>query len=228
MNSNDDKIIRGITLIISGIMLMAFPSMIKSLGSTKNTEINILLEQIFFLCKIVKYFGCFCVISGFTCTVIGVVGGVVGITDISAYDNQTNTLIFRILDGKKTKTISVGIDKLSSDTRCILRKRIETPLQKLYEVAYKGKRAKEEYRMCKDYIIYIAQDLDNAIKQCENELMEKKIIEKLYIMERAIENITKKVTDAALTDKDEKRILKELQVETFEPFSLTDNMNKLQ
>lgn len=225
MDNNSDKIIRGITLIIAGILLTAFPSMIKSLGTTENTEINMLLEQIYFFSKVVvKSFGFICVMSGVISTVKGVVEEAVG---ISAYDNQTNTLIFRILDGKKSKTISVGIGKLSSDTRLILRKRIETPLQKLYEVAYKGKRAKEEYRMCKEYIIYIAQDLDNAIKQCENELMEKKIIEKLYIIENAIENITDKVANAILTDKDEERFLKELQVETFEPFSLTDNMNKL-
>lgn len=230
MNRRNDmnNIIYCIFMVFFGLLCTKLPIIMEMLlnTSTTNTEVSKFSEQLIYISGYIKYFGIGCTILGMLIMTLMVIR-IAGAGNILAFDDKTNTLIFRILDGKKSKKISVSVDKLSSDTKLMLRKKIETPLQKLYEVAYNGKRAKEEYGLCKDYITFIAQDLDNAIKQCENELMEQKIIERLPIIESAINNITDKVADGVLTDKDEKRFLKELQAESYEPFSLTDNMNKL-
>lgn len=78
------------------------------------------------------------------------------------------------------------------------------------------------------YITSLAEDLQNAVNQCKNELMEQKLLDKLYIIENAIKKITVRVHKANTADKDEERILKDLELESFEPFAVTDNMNKLE
>lgn len=176
---------------------------------------------------IIQFIGISMVAFGIISLATGMANRSPGFDSLNYYDSSTKTLVFWVLEKRKFKNIDVKLGSLSDKTIEVLRSKIETPLKELYEAASKGKRAKAEYRNCSVYISSLADDLNKAISQCENELMEEKLIDKLYIIENTITNIKDKINDAITADKDEERYLKELQLESYEPFTMTDSMNKL-
>lgn len=195
-----------------------------SVLSAETEAINALIHS---MASIIQLSGAVFLIYGATTLVMAIARDDSYGFSFSTYDSYSNTLNFWVLEKRNFKSIDVKLDGLSENTISILRNKIETPLKELYEAASKGKRAKDEYRNCSVYISSLAEDLNKAISQCENELMEQKLIDKLYIIEDAITNIKDRINDAIVADKDEERKLKELQLKSYEPFTLTDCMNKL-
>lgn len=229
---NDNKKQDGIVKIIIGMMLIFGVKTLRyyMCKSSEYTGTNIQLDEILSvidsLSVIIKYIGIFVIIIGVYTLALNIINPY--IPSYEAYNHLEKTLVFFILDGKKKKNIYVKLGNLSENAINILRKKTEKPLETLYDIANNGKRAKEEYRNCEVYITSLAEDLQNAVNQCKNELMEQKLLDKLYIIENAIKKITVRVHKANTADKDEERILKDLELESFEPFAVTDNMNKLE
>lgn len=234
-----DNISGGISFILQGIMMATvpilvdyfLPIMLNNDESVENSPMQEMMEGMLPLIDGmgfgIRVLGASMIVYGLMKFVTGVKYGSSGFDSLNYYDSSTKTLVFWVLEKRKFKNIDVKLGSLSDKTIEVLRSKIETPLKELYEAASKGKRAKAEYRNCSVYISSLADDLNKAISQCENELMEEKLIDKLYIIENTITNIKDKINDAITADKDEERYLKELQLESYEPFTLTDNMNKL-
>lgn len=220
----------GFMMLIFGMFSISMPLIYDytlceiSTGLVGESFVTTLGQFIKYICQFV---GNLFLIVGMVCFLIGFANPYCK-SSYETYDSYSQTLMFWVLEGRRAKSIDVKLGNLSKDTIKVLRDKIETPLKTLYEATNKGKRAKEEYRNCGIYITSLAEDLNKAISQCENELMEQKLLEKLYIIQDAIKNITEKVNDAIRTDKDEERYLKELQLESFEPFTITENINKLE
>lgn len=198
-------------------------------GNEVNSTSDILMSVLDGVGTMARIAGVFLIIYGVSNVVLGY-RDEYSYSPLSVYDSCANSLVFWVLEigDKKFKNIDVQLENLSKSTIQILRDKIETPLKSLYETASRSKRAKEEYRKCSVYITTLAEDLNKAISQCENDLMEKKLIEKLYIIENTIEIVKEKVNAAIQTDRDEERYLKELKVESFEPFTTTECINQLE
>ncbi len=144
-----------------------------------------------------------------------------------AHDIEGNSIIFWIHNGKLYERKVVSHKKLSNTTRTVIVKKIEEPLWDIYKIALSGKRARSAYNACSVYINSIADDLDKAIQQCSNEQMEEKLISKLYILEDMLEYIKSEVTNAAQTEEEERQFYNVLNVQEFNPFTVTENLNKL-
>lgn len=231
-----DDISGGLHNIVTGVLFCGAPALVKyfvttpiSNGETGSVPelMSSMISMINGLGTIIQFIGISMVAFGIISLATGMAHSSPGFDSLNYYDSSTKTLVFWVLEKRKFKNIDVKLGSLSDKTIEVLRSKIETPLKELYEAASKGKRAKAEYRNCSVYISSLADDLNKAISQCENELMEEKLIDKLYIIENTITNIKDKINDAITADKDEERYLKELQLESYEPFTLTDNMNKL-
>lgn len=231
-----DDISGGLFNIVTGLLFCGLPLLVDYCitNQTYSDEaggmqevMKLMLNLLDSMGIIVRIVGIAMVSLGFTRFITGMKYSSSSFDSLNYYDSSTKTLVFWVLEKRKFKNIDVKLGSLSDKTIEVLRSKIETPLKELYEAASKGKRAKAEYRNCSVYISSLADDLNKAISQCENELMEEKLIDKLYIIENTITNIKDKINDAITADKDEERYLKELQLESYEPFTLTDNMNKL-
>ena len=254
----ESRFASGFHSILMGLMLILFPTLVPYLLSTvdtnnealktldtyesngisaelivKGNEVNsasdILMSVLDGVGTMTRIVGIFLIIYGASNVVLGYRDDY-SYSPLSVYNSCANSLVFWVLEigDKKFKNIDVKLENLSKSTIQILRNKIETPLKSLYETASKSKRAKEEYSKCSVYITTLAEDLNKAISQCENDLMEKKLIEKLYIIENTIEIVKDKVNAAIQTDRDEERYLKELKVESFEPFTTTECINQLE
>lgn len=226
---SENRKFNGILAILIGLTLVSFLSLFREVieDMTINTNYNVVTLNI------INMMGPIFRIIGVIEIMIGIFNLVISIVNpygysYEPYNHSENALVFWILNGKKKKDIYVKLDNLSDSTVKVLREKIERPLKNLYDVANNGKRAKEEYKNCEIYITSLAEDLKQAIDQCENELMEQKLLDKLYIIEDAIKNIRDRVNEAIATDKDEEKFLKELKLESFEPFTITENINKLE
>ena len=231
-----DRVSGGVFNIIGGLTFCAIPLIVDKfiidmIVSDTTEDVGVVIKASFEIIEsmgtIIKIIGFTMILKGMVRLATGMLYGPLEFASLDYYDSSTKTLRFWIIGKREFENIDVKLANLSDSTIEILRTKIETPLKELYEAASKGKRAKAEYRNCSVYIESVADDLNKAISQCENELMEEKLIDKLYIVENSIINIKDRINAAITADKDEERYLKELQLESYEPFTLTDNMNKL-
>lgn len=144
-----------------------------------------------------------------------------------ASDIEGNSIIFWVHYGKLYERKAVSLNKLSSKTRETILNKIKEPLWEIYKLAEQGKRTRSAYNACSEYINSIADDLDNAIQQCDNEQMEDKLISKLYILEDMLAYIKSKVVDAAEMEEEERQFYNKLSTQEYNPFTITENLSKL-
>ena len=148
-------------------------------------------------------------------------------TKIIKMNNVDDYLIFYIFSRNRFKRVCINISKLSKVTCMQLKEVIQIPLLNIYAEAKYNKEAKKAFKANSIYLITIAEDLKKAIAQCDTEKMEMIMCSRLHILSNTIMEIKESVDEAVQNKEYQKKVLDDLKAESYEPFTLTDSMNKL-
>lgn len=136
-------------------------------------------------------------------------------------------MIFYAYSKFKYKRIKININNLSKITALELRERIQYPLLNLYVEAKYNKAAEKVFKANSAYILTIAEDLRKAISQCDTEKMEMILCSRLHILCKTIKSIDDDMEEAQQLEEYEENAFNDLKAQSYEPFTLTDNINKL-
>ena len=142
-------------------------------------------------------------------------------------NNVDDYLIIYIISRNRFKRVYINISKLSKVTCMQLKEVIQIPLLNIYAEAKYNKEAKKAFKANSIYLITIADDLKKAIAQCDTEKMEMIMCSRLHILSNTIMEIKESVDEAVQNKEYQKKVLDDLKAESYEPFTLTDSMNKL-
>ncbi|MBQ8166883.1 MAG: hypothetical protein IJZ96_07590 [Lachnospiraceae bacterium] len=148
-------------------------------------------------------------------------------TEIIKMNNVDDYLIFYIFSRNRFKRVCINISKLSKVTCMQLKEVIQIPLLNIYAEAKYNKEAKKAFKANSIYLITIAEDLKKAIAQCDTEKMEMIMCSRLHILGNSIAEIKESVDEAVQNKEYQEKVLDDLKAESYEPFTMTDSMNKL-
>lgn len=104
---------------------------------------------------------------------------------------------------------------------------VQKELDELYATAKSTKRSLSTYNTYSTYIETLIEELKKGIKECENPIMEAKFIARLDNVHTCIKTLRSRVDSDVQFEVDKQKYEDELKAESYEPFSVLEQLNKL-
>lgn len=104
---------------------------------------------------------------------------------------------------------------------------VQKELDELYATAKSTKRSLNTYNTYSTYIETLIEELNKGIKECENPTMEAKFIARLDNVHTCIKTLKSHVDSDIQFEVDRQKYEDELKAESYEPFSVLEQLNKL-
>lgn len=144
-------------------------------------------------------------------------------------DNLYESSLVFIIPNEKfgtCKKVEIDLGKLSECTRDAVIK-LQDDLDKLYNSAKSSKRSFATYKTYRTYLLTLSDEMRSAVTECDNEYMERILLDNLYIVRENIGILQKRVDEDLRFEQDIKDNEAKLKAEGYSPFSVIEQLNKL-
>lgn len=151
------------------------------------------------------------------------------IGDADSYEDSNYITIIQpipIRGRYKYQSICISTDSLSKQGQTEMLY-VQKELDELYVTAKSTKRSLSTYNTYSTYIETLIEELRKGIKECENPTMEAKFIARLDNVHTCIKTLKSHVDSDIQFEVDKQKYEDELKAESYEPFSVLEQLNKL-
>lgn len=126
----------------------------------------------------------------------------------------------------KYQPVHISINSLSKQGQTEMLY-VQKELDELYATAKSTKRSLSTYNTYSTYIETLIEELNKGIKECENPTMEAKFIARLDNVHTCIKTLKSHVDSDIQFEVGRQKYEDELKAESYEPFSVLEQLNKL-
>lgn len=151
------------------------------------------------------------------------------IGDVDSYEDSHYITIIQpvpIRGRYRYQPIHISTDSLSKQGQTEMLY-VQKELDELYATAKSTKRSLSTYNTYSTYIETLIEELRKGIKECENPTMEAKFIARLGNVHTCIKTLRSHVDSDIQFEVDKQKYEDELKAESYEPFSVLEQLNKL-